>query len=725
MKQNNFLETLKGFRLNLHLKWLSQFRLVNFNKTKLERMMKTKFKSSSSIALIATILGLLIPQAINSQTTQRTRRVQPSTNQQILRKPVRQLNQQSENLSLNFQQIPTQQGQGIGNFASNTFKAEFDQKVQEHFDDKDLPGIVVLMARDGMVTYKKSIGFADAAANQKVNENHVFRLASVSKWVAGVMALKLEEQGKINLNAKANSIIPELPAHHTSRVIDYLSCRGGIRHYGETTSPQSPTGWSQTVVNNAIETLPKLWHDPLINGGGGYHYSTHGYVFLAALVEQATGRTTPQLVGDLLRNPYGLSSLRTEDLSNSSTNRVKLYQRSSNDSSNIEVPADNLTWKYLGGGLEATPLDLLKLGMKVCDKQVISNSSLQRMMKRIEFDNGYALGCNTAIENGNPIIAKSGGQTGVSSYIWMAPEKRMVMVVMTNIQTGDASGLGKRLRKIALGTNNAAGQEADLIVESFERTGQPRYNNGKLEIPVRLRIKNQGKKGADVNFVNGIRIGPNYRWTSFMSSLTPNGGTRVANGVVRIADASKLNQGKTLTLIAMADAPIAAADTSIDPKARIFESNEANNTKVLKVKIPGGIGGFQVESRQPVGGQVGSNRKPTRVNPKPTRANPMPIPTRANPKQTPTRANPKSKPTRTNKATGVKIAKPTRPSGRAATTSKRASGKGKAKGKASSPTRTNPKKKTRSKSKPAKKPINKSVGETAGGKKRTGKKNGM
>ncbi len=664
--------------------------------------MKTKFKLGSTIAFVTACVGLLLSPTLDGQTAQRSRRSQAQPpNQQVLRRPARRATQQtsqqpqSKSLQIYAQPVQSQQGQGIGGFASNTFKTEFDKKVQEHFDDKDLPGIVVLMARDGMLTYKKSIGFADVAANKKVNENHVFRLASVSKWVAGLMALKLEEQGKINLKAKANSIIPGLPAHHTSRVIDYLSCRGGIRHYGETTSNQSPTGWSSTVVNNAMDTLPNLWLDPLQNNFGSYYYSTHGYVFLAALFEQATGRTTPQLVGDLLRGPYGLSSLRTEDLSNSSPNRVKLYKRSSNDSSNIEVSSDNLTWKFLGGGLEATPLDLLKLGMKVCDKQVISNSSLQRMMKRIEFDNGFTLGCNTAIENGNPIIAKSGGQTGVSSYIWMAPEKRMVMVVMTNIKSGDASGLGKRLRKIALGTNNASGQKADLIVESFERTGQPRYKNGNLEIPVRIRIKNQGKKGADVNFVNGVRIGPNYRWTSFMSSLTPNGGTRIANGVVKISDASKLNQGKTLTLIAMADAPIAAADTSIDPKARIFESNESNNTKVLKVKIPGGIGSFQVDQQQPNAGQVGSNGKPKRVNPK--------------------RVGPKRKtPTRTNSSTKVKIAKPTRSSGRAATTSKRA----KAKGKASSPSRTNPKKKTNPKTKPAKKPIDKSIGETAGGKRK-------
>ena len=89
-----------------------------------------------------------------------------------------------------------------------------------------------------------------AESGVPVNENHVFRLASISKWVAGVLSLKLEEQGQINLNVKTKDCLPGAPTQHSSRVVDLLTCRAGIRHYGGTTSPSSPTNWSNTVFKN-------------------------------------------------------------------------------------------------------------------------------------------------------------------------------------------------------------------------------------------------------------------------------------------------------------------------------------------------------------------------------------------------------------------------------------------------------------------------------------------
>lgn len=484
---------------------------------------------------------------------------------------------------------------GIGGFAANTLKNEFDAAVQEHFDGKNLPGIVVLMARDGMVTYKKTIGHADVANNIKVNENHVFRLASVSKWVTALIGLRLEQQGKINLNSKTRDCMPQIPAFHTSRVVDLLSNRGGIRHYGEPTSPQSPTGWGSTIYENTTDMIPNIMLDPLKVPVGMPHYSTYSSEMAGGCFEAATGKTTPNLIRDVIGIPFGLQTLRAEDKSLNAPARVKLYKLIDKDDvskGNTLTTGGNITYKKMGGGMEASPLDLLKLGMKFCDKKVVSNHNMNRMMKLIDSQSSYTLGCNFAVENGNRVIAKAGGQSGTSTYIWMVPDKRMVMVVMINRFKGSgASTLGRKLRKIALGTNSAGNSKPDLIVEKFERTGQTRYKNGKLEIPVRLKIKNQGKGGSKVQIVNGVRLGTKYRWTGFMQVIPPKG-TRTATGVVKIPDAGKLLKGRTLTLVAMADAPIAAADTSMNPKGRLLEANEGNNTRQLKVKVPGGVNGL-------------------------------------------------------------------------------------------------------------------------------------
>lgn len=576
-----------------------------------------------SLLLLAFLLIAAMPSmAFGQGTTRDQQQTAQPQNHQRLGRTIRTapLGQQRIQDGRLIQAIPTQQahqqGQGMGGFASNTFKAQFDTEIQNHFDSKNLPGVVVLMARDGMLVYRKAIGFADIANQTPVTQNHVFRLASVSKWVGAVMALRMEEQGQINLNAKVSSLLDGIPEHHTSRVIDTLTCRAGIRHYGGTASSLSPSNWGSTLYDSALATAPNLWNDPLAVPVSSYHYSTHSYILSAACMEQASGRSTPQLIRDELAIPFGLDTLRTEDLSLNVPARVKLYDAvDSSDFSqgNVETERDNLTWKFLGGGLESSPMDLLKLGMKFCDRQVVTQSSIERMMTAID-DKGYTIGCNSGVENGNRLIAKNGGQTGASTYLWMVPDKRMVMVVLINRKSGGATELGKSLRRIALGTNNAGDSRSDLVVEQFERTGNPAYKNGKLEVPVRIKIRNQGQGGTAAQVVNGVRLGTQYRWSGFMQTLPPNS-SRTVNGIVRIPDPSQLLKGRTLTLTAMADAPIAAADTSIASSGRELESIESNNGRILKVEIPGGIGGMTVN--QPPRNDLPStgSTNPRRTNP--------------------------------------------------------------------------------------------------------------
>src|SRR5687767_6116848 len=59
----------------------------------------------------------------------------------------------------------------------------------------------------------------------------------------------------------------------------------------------------------------------------------------------------------------------------------------------------------------------------------------------------------------------------------------------------------------------------DLIVESFERTGQVQYKNGQVEIPVRFVVRNIGDQATTLQIVNTIRVGVTERYSGFMNPL--------------------------------------------------------------------------------------------------------------------------------------------------------------------------------------------------------------
>jgi hypothetical protein len=206
-------------------------------------------------------------------------------------------------------------------------------------------------------------------------------------------------------------------------------------------------------------------------------------------------------------------------------------------------------------------------------------------------------------------MAKSGSAEGSNAYIWLVPERRMVMVVMANRDKAGVAELGEDLRSIVLGAASATGKP-DLVVKEFERTGAVQFKNGKWEIPFRYDVVNQGSSGANISFVNSVQVGSKDRWTGFMNALPSKGASKSVSGVVKIPDPSKLLAGRTLELTAYADVPIAAGDTSVPAWGRIDESNDSNNTAAISVQIPGGL---DLTGQKPAVPAAPASKKPTKL----------------------------------------------------------------------------------------------------------------
>lgn len=341
-------------------------------------------------------------------------------------------------------------------------ETDLDAAVGLHFAERHLPGLVVLAARDGETVYRKTVGFADIENKTPVTPASVFRMASVSKLFAAVLGLRLEELGQVDLSTRADVLLPDIPAHHTSRLVDLLACRGGVRHYGEEASPKSSADWDTQHYDTAVEAARQFWHDPLAAPVGQYHYSTHGYTIFGAALEQATGEPVGALLEKHLAGPLGLASLKIEDRSLEVPARVTHYRLADSSeagSGNRAIRADDISWKAFGGGLECSAEDLLRFGVRLSAGDVISATSMARLTQRIEPETSYALGCDQYTERGLNVFTKSGGQAGVSSYIWCVPELQLVMVVVTNRQDeGGSPALGDALRRLILATESPNGR---------------------------------------------------------------------------------------------------------------------------------------------------------------------------------------------------------------------------------------------------------------------------
>ncbi|MCX6049739.1 MAG: hypothetical protein NT075_31960, partial [Chloroflexi bacterium] len=67
----------------------------------------------------------------------------------------------------------------------------------------------------------------------------------------------------------------------------------------------------------------------------------------------------------------------------------------------------------------------------------------------------YAFGWSTGTDQGTPVVAKDGAQTGSRAYIRMYPEKGYVIVLLSNQRQHDLPSLGRQIGTLLLDAENA------------------------------------------------------------------------------------------------------------------------------------------------------------------------------------------------------------------------------------------------------------------------------
>ena len=202
-------------------------------------------------------------------------------------------------------------------FQSN-LGARLDAVVDKALAESRIVGGVVLVARDGVLVYRRAAGFADREEGRAMREGEVFRLASVTKPFVAATAMRLVEQGAIALDDPATRFLPEFRPRLESGEAPPLTIHSLLTHtsgLGYSFQEGADGPYHRLGVSDgrdqpglAIEeNLRRLGAAPLnFAPGAAWRYSLAMDV-LGAILAKASGRTLPDLVRDLVLEPLGLN----------------------------------------------------------------------------------------------------------------------------------------------------------------------------------------------------------------------------------------------------------------------------------------------------------------------------------------------------------------------------------------------------------------------------------
>ncbi len=175
--------------------------------------------------------------------------------------------------------------------------------------DAHVPGLVYAVVADGKVVLMKGLGVQDLATNRPVGPDTRFRIASMSKAFTALAILKLRDEGKISLEAPAETYVPEMRGwtyptgdSRKIRVRDLLNHVGGF-------VDDNPWGDRQQVLSEPAFTAMLKAGVPFSRPAGmAMEYSNFGFATLGRIVSNVSGMRYQDYIRANFMMPLGMAS---------------------------------------------------------------------------------------------------------------------------------------------------------------------------------------------------------------------------------------------------------------------------------------------------------------------------------------------------------------------------------------------------------------------------------
>lgn len=81
--------------------------------------------------------------------------------------------------------------------------------ISNSIEKGEIPGAVVLVARNGKIVYHQAFGVSDPASGREMKTDDIFRIASQTKAITATAVMMLWEEGKFRLDDPISKFIPE------------------------------------------------------------------------------------------------------------------------------------------------------------------------------------------------------------------------------------------------------------------------------------------------------------------------------------------------------------------------------------------------------------------------------------------------------------------------------------------------------------------------------------
>lgn len=327
---------------------------------------------------------------------------------------------------------------------------EIDSFMKEHHERFNFQGNV-LVAYKGNRIYEGTFGYSDPNKRKEpLQKDDIFQLASVTKQFTAMAAMIAIEKGLISYQDTVTHFFPQFPyggitvkmlLNHTAGLPNYMWL---LEHH-----------WHREKIpynTDVIDLLAKHRLHLHFTPGTRFGYSNTGYVVLAAIIEETSGKRFDRFVEQEIFGPLDMDNSFVYSPSYYNGHRKHLDGYKYWGRGYRRIPATVNDGTVGDKGVYSSMEDLFKWDQALYENTLVEGETMKKAFEPVELRNGnhypYGFGFRLRERDGKKVVYHygkwNGFRTGIIRYI----EDTSTIIILNHTDRPYNSRITKNLRKI-------------------------------------------------------------------------------------------------------------------------------------------------------------------------------------------------------------------------------------------------------------------------------------
>ena len=318
----------------------------------------------------------------------------------------------------------------------------------------------ILISENGKITFNKSYGFANESNRERLNQNHTFYIASITKEFTATAIVLLKERGKLSYTDKITKYIPLLSKYKNISINNLLNHTSGIGDLDNTLDTifekefdDSEYITNSDVINVLAKYTPALRSEVSVE----FEYSNIGYQLLATVIEKISGMSYAEFIRKNIFEPLKMNaSFVIGETQSPKSMALGLYWDDSLKTVEIanKISDYNRFRKKEGiigsKGIYSNTNDLLIWTNNFTSNKLISEDAIVEMTTRATLKDGSKTDYGFGFELGywkdyTSTVGHRGKWPGYSTLIDHNPENKKIIIILQNFNNPSPLSKVKRI----------------------------------------------------------------------------------------------------------------------------------------------------------------------------------------------------------------------------------------------------------------------------------------